>query len=146
MSEQSGANEPQTEYKKCDTCGLQPISKFRKRIKDSKKGKKGELGDRCGSCMDDDAKRARESRKRKREEINADDQDAVQDAWKVDPGSPVKSWEDFIQEVDVGAETGCFRLASRVNCSEVAPVALELDERARTLAEHIGTASLWRWM
>jgi hypothetical protein len=136
---------------KCTRCGVvKDLSEYWPCVKDSKKGKKGELGDKCGKCMDDDAKF--KSRKRKYSNIKEgfDEEEARIEPASGNTGSaqgPVMSLPQFLQRVAEAADVdnGGFELSERVDCSSATSKDSDALTKAHDVARVMEKATLWRW-
>ena len=129
---------------KCTRCKVvKSLDQFRPRIKDSKNGRKGELGDKCGKCMDDDARFQSQKRKRATVEEVSDDEDVIEV-----PRPTVVSLHTFLQKVSAGADANRrnLDLSADVDCGTAVPKDCDAREKADKLATILGKATSWRWM
>lgn len=135
---------------RCVECQVQKAPElFNERIRDSKKGKKGEKYDRCAKCVDrakvrrmekakEDGKAQGKGKKREMDGSGSEDEDGVNELDVVD-------LEDFVHAVQElsSSETVC--ISARVDVSKAAPQVEESKERANHIAKVLGNFMKLHW-
>lgn len=127
--------------RRCSRCKVEKEpNKFQLRQKDSSGGKKGQLTDKCTTCIEKE--REYRSQKRKKEDTDAED------GWELPPNAAVSSVDELVARLGSYADpntSGSFKFGARVDSTVVAPPSMDLRERADAIARVVGDGTLWHW-